>query len=194
MQGPEAASRPARAVRARPGRPRPGWDRTRRIAIWLAAAVASAGLSATVDLEPRPLWVWNLSASSPLGLYRVSGAGEPKPGSMVVAWLPPAMRRLAAERHYLPVNVPLVKRVGAAANDRVCAAGRLIFINGRLAARRRVKDWAGRAMPWWEGCHRLKRGEAFLLSRRGPTSFDGRYIGITAAGSILGEARLIWPG
>ena len=194
MQGPEAASRPARAAPVRPGCPGPGADRSRRIAIWLTAAVASAGLSATVDLKPRPLWVWNLSASSPLGLYRVSAAGEPKPGSMVVAWLPPAMRRLAAERHYLPANVPLVKRVGAAGNDRVCAAGRSIFINGRLAARRRVEDWAGRAMPWWEGCHRLVRGESFLLSRRGPASFDGRYIGITTAGSILGEARLIWPG
>ena len=128
MRGPEAASRPARAVAARPARPGPSGERPLRIAIWLAAAVASAGLSATVDLEPRPLWVWNLSASSPLGLYRVSSAGEPKPGSMVVAWLSPAMRRLAAERHYLPANVPLVKRVGAAGNDRVCAAGLRLLI------------------------------------------------------------------
>ena len=51
MRGPEAASRPARAVAARPARPGPSGDRPLRIAIWLAAALASAGLSATVDLE-----------------------------------------------------------------------------------------------------------------------------------------------
>jgi type IV secretory pathway protease TraF len=47
-------------------------------------------------------------------------------------------------------------------------------------------------MPWWEGCRRLGRGEIFLLSRRGPASFDSRYFGIIGAGLVVGEARLIW--
>jgi conjugative transfer signal peptidase TraF len=160
---------------------------------WFIAALASAALSATVGWKPRPLLVWNMSESSPLGLYQVRPARDLRPGAMVVAWLPAGMRGLAAARHYLPANIPLVKRVGAGAGDRVCGAGERIYINGRLAAVRRQRDSAGRAMPWWEGCHRLGIGEVFLLSSRGSSSFDGRYAGITRAKLIMGEASLIWP-
>ena len=156
--------------------------------------MAAAALSMTVGWEPRPLLVWNMSASSPPGLYLVSPAGEPGRGAMVVARLPTGMRRLAAARHYLPANVPLVKRVGARQGDRVCAAGDRIFINDRLAARRRDKDVAGRAMPWWEGCRHLGKGQLLLLGTAGPGSFDGRYFGITKPASLVGRARLIWPG
>ena len=172
--------------------PRPAPVRRRNVAAFLAAALPAIALGATMGWRPRPLLVWNASASSPTGLYRVSAAGAPRRGTMVVAWLPDRIRRLAAERHYLPANVPLVKRVGASAGDRVCADGDRIFINGRLAARRRPTDLSGRPMPWWEGCSRLGRGEIFLLSRRGPASFDSRYFGIIGAGLVVGEARLIW--
>ncbi len=173
--------------------PRPGAGRRRSLPVFLAAAMPAIALAATVGWRPRPLLVWNASASSPIGLYRVSAMDAPRRGTMVVAWLPDRIRRLAAERHFLPANVPLVKRVGASAGDRVCAAGDRIFINGRLAALRRRTDLAGRPLPWWEGCNRLGRGETFLLSTRGPASFDGRYFGIIGARLMVGEARLIWP-
>jgi len=162
------------------------------MAVWLASALAAAGLSATIRWTPRPLLVWNSSASSPPGLYLVSPAARLERGAMAVAWLPAGMRHLAAARRYLPVNVPLVKQVGAGEADWVCAAGDRIFINGRLAARRRDRDAAGRPMPWWEGCRGLGPGEAFLLSPLGSTSFDGRYAGVTGARLVVGKARLIW--
>ena len=111
---------------------------------------------------------------------------------MVVARLPAGIRRLAAARRYLPANVPLVKHVGAIEGDWVCAAGERIFVNGRLAARRRDRDRARRLMPWWDGCHGLRRGELLLLGSAGPSSFDGRYFGITRPSQLVGEARLIW--
>jgi type IV secretory pathway protease TraF len=111
---------------------------------------------------------------------------------MVLAWAPDAARRLAAERRYLPYNVPLVKHVAAAGNDRICAAGEAVFVNGQFAALRQSEDASGRPLPWWTGCRLLAPGEAFLLMPGAPDSFDGRYFGATEPSRILGRARLLW--
>ena len=147
---------------------------------------------ATLLWTPRPTLVWNASASSPLGLYQVSPPGELRLGDMVVAWPPAPARALAAERGYLPANVPLVKRVAAARGDRVCAAGEAIFVNGNVAATRRSDDPSGRPLPWWNGCEDLGEGELLLLTAEGPASFDGRYFGVTRPQEVVGKARLIW--
>ena len=151
-----------------------------------------SALLATLHWPPPPLLVWNASASSPMGLYRVSRGRALRRGDMVVAWAPPQSRALAARRHYLPENVPLVKRVAAVAGDWVCAEGEAIYVNDELVARRAGRDPSGRPLPWWSDCRALQPGEAFLLMPGGPRSFDGRYFGITRASDILGEARLIW--
>ena len=187
----------ARAASARgidgEGARRSAAGRGRRADVWAAAVVAATALAATLFWQPRPLLVWNASASSPPGLYRLFHAGRPRPGAMAVAWPPARMRALAADRHYLPANVPLVKRVAAVPGDRVCAAGDRVLVNGRFAGRRRDRDLAGRRLPWWSGCRRLGEGELFLLGTAGPNSFDGRYFGVTEARLVVGEARLIWP-
>lgn len=157
----------------------------------LVSALVTA-LLASLFWPPRPLLVWNASASSPMGLYRVFPAGALRRGDMVIAWAPPAARALAARRHYLPGNVPLVKQVAAIAGDWVCAEGDAIFVNEALVARRLERDPAGRPLPWWSDCRALGPGEAFLLMPGGPGSFDGRYFGITQASEIVGQARLIW--
>lgn len=157
------------------------------------AAVAGTSAMATLLWPPRPAFVWNASASSPLGLYKVAQSDGVEPGDMVVAWAPDWAARLADERHYLPRDVPIVKRVAAAANDRVCAVGEAVFVNGRFAARRRSADAAGRPLPWWTGCEYLREGELFLLMPGSPDSFDGRYFGISERRDLIGPARLIWP-
>ena len=167
--------------------------RRRIAAVALVAALATATLL-TLLWPPRPLLVWNASASSPVGLYRVSAAEGLARGEMVVAWAPADARTLAAWRHYLPANVPLVKRVAAIAGDWVCAEGELIFVNDALVARRLRADPSGRPLPWWSDCRMLRHGETFLLMSGGATSFDGRYFGITGRHDIVGRARLIWAG
>jgi conjugative transfer signal peptidase TraF len=149
-------------------------------------------LLGTILLPPRPLLVWNASSSAPVGLYGVSGPQDLKTGDMVIATLPVSMRALAASRHYLPRDVPLVKRVAAVAGDEVCALGRDVFINGSWVAARRDVDAAGRPMPSWLGCHVLRDGAVFLLMADQSASFDGRYFGITAGGEIIGKAHLLW--
>lgn len=158
------------------------------------AAAALAALASTLVWNPRPALLWNASASSPVGLYRVDDPRKVRTGDMVVAWPPVPVRQLAASRLYLPLHVPLVKRVAAAAGDRVCARGGTILINGRPAAVRRRRDPRGRPLPWWSGCRRLGKAEFLLLSRSYARAFDGRYFGITQGRDIVGRAHLLWPG
>jgi conjugative transfer signal peptidase TraF len=157
-----------------------------------AIGVLAAALGATIIVRPAPLLVWNASASAPVGLYAVGPQQMPESGNMVIARVPAAWRRLAAIRHYLPENVPLVKRVVAAPGDTVCARGAEITVNGREAARRLARDGSGRPMPWWNGCVTLRHGALFLLMTDSPASFDGRYFGPTPRGDIIGKARSLW--
>ncbi|HEY0630108.1 MAG TPA: S26 family signal peptidase [Sphingomicrobium sp.] len=143
--------------------------------------------------KPAIRFVWNASPSAPVGLYYLSPGAPVRRGDMVVAWTPGRARMLAAERRYLPRNVPLVKRVAAVAGDRICGLGGILSINGRRLAARQRTDPAGRPMPAWQGCRRLRRPE-YLLLMDSPSSFDGRYFGPTRRSEILGRAHLVWAG
>ncbi|WP_294059907.1 S26 family signal peptidase [Sphingomonas sp.] len=156
-----------------------------------AVAVGSVVLLGSAVLPPAPRLVWNASASAPTGLYAVAPGSLAEPGDMVIARVPEPFRRLAATRRYLPMNVPLVKRVAAAAGDEVCALRQEIFVNGRSVARRQVTDGTGRIMPTWSGCVRLRGRQLFLLMDA-PASFDGRYFGVTEGAEVMGKARLLW--
>lgn len=157
----------------------------------MLGGAAIIALAASV-LAPPPLGlVWNASPSSPLGLYAVIGTSEGRAGDMVVAWPPPAARSLAARRQYLPAGVPLVKNVAAVPGERVCAIGARILVGGRQVAVRRVRDLAGRPLPWWAGCRTLGPGELFLLAPSAE-AFDGRYFGVTRRREIIGKAILLW--
>jgi len=166
----------------------------RRGMLALGAAVSLAALLAPLEWRPAPLLVWNASASSPIGLYRIGSARGVRPGEMALAWPPSAARVLGAERHYLPRNVPLVKHVAAAAGDTVCAIGDAVSVNGERVAGRQRSDPSGRPMPWWwNGCERLRSGDLLLLSPGEPLAFDGRYFGISRGNRVIGRASLLWP-
>lgn len=167
--------------------------RRRRIARRAAALgvlIAAVGCSAIAP--PTPRLVWNASASMPRGLYAVRPVARPARGATVIAWAPEPWRLLAARRHYLPANVPLVKQVAAVPGDRICGLGNTVLINGHIAAERARRDGQGRLMPWWNGCRTLRDGDYLLLIPGVAASFDGRYFGSTNASAIVGEARLLW--
>lgn len=170
-------------------------DRRVRARRWLAATAAglalvglSAGLAA---IDPAPRLVWNPSASAPVGLWRIDPGAPVRLGDMALVDTPASVRRLAAERRYLPMNVPLLKRVAAADGDLVCALGPWVFVNGELAATRRHTDGQGRPLPSWRGCRAL-RGDRVLLLMDAPGSFDGRYFGPVPRSSIIGKATPLW--
>ncbi|HWT96298.1 MAG TPA: S26 family signal peptidase [Terriglobales bacterium] len=165
--------------------------RQRRRPGFVLGVSATALLAIAASLTPSPLLIWNVSASAPIGLYaRV--AGPPARGDLVLAWLPAGARELAAERTYLPRNVPVVKRVAALAGDIVCAEGAMVFLNGKPLATRRSVDSKERPLPSWEGCQVLQPGDVFLLMVDAPDSFDGRYFGAVGRRQIIGRLVPLW--
>lgn len=168
-------------------------EQVRRRRRWAAIVAPVIGIVVvSVELPIAPRLVWNPSASAPIGLYAVAPGATPRRGDFVIVRVPATMRALAASRRYIPINVPLVKHVGAVAGDKVCAAGTVVSIDGSVAAIRRARDGAGRPMPWWRGCRRVGPDEVFLLSPDAPASFDGRYFGVSPSADIIGTARLLW--
>lgn len=163
--------------------------RLRRFAI---AGLGIGLLLGSAIFPPPPLLVWNASPSAPMGLYRLSPNAPILIGDVAVTWVPPVARQLAAQRHYLPSNVPLVKQVAAVEGDFVCAIGPDITVNGKWIAARLDRDGKGRTMPWWTGCLQLWPGELFLIATDQPQAFDGRYFGITRAEYVVGKAVLLW--
>lgn len=147
------------------------------------------GGSALRDAFPR--FVWNATASAPLGLYVLS-TDAPQRGDFALVRPPPAIRDLAAERGYLPENVPMVKRIAASNGDRVCAIGATIFIDQIAVATRLARDHRQRPLPAWSGCRHLGQDDVFLLMARIPESFDGRYFGVTQRTSIIGKLVPLW--
>lgn len=173
-----------RAQRRRRGRRRP------RTA--LAFTLFGLGLIGLATLARQAPWlVWNASASAPIGLYRVL-SGKPVRGDLVLVRTPSSVRQLAAERGYLPRNVPLVKRIAAQRGDIVCAAGDVIFVNGRAVAQRLARDRLGRPLPGWTGCQTLDPDNVFLLMKNVAGSFDGRYFGPVRRAAIIGRLAPLW--
>lgn len=169
--------------------------RAPRRPILIAGGVGLAMLGATATLnfaiQPAPRVIWNASASAPIGLWRVHPGARIRTGDMVLVTTPDSVRQLAAQRRYLPANVPLLKRVAARDGDVVCALGQEIFVNGRWIGERRGFDRQGRPLPWWTGCELLRGGRLFLLMDV-PESFDGRYFGPVDESAVIGKATPLW--
>jgi len=150
-------------------------------------------LAITTRSTPRnALLIWNASASAPIGLYRTIHDGAVSRGDLVLAIPPASVGAFAAARGYLPLGVPLVKRVAGVSGDTICAVHENITINGRRIAVRLATDRKRRELPGWSGCHTLARGEIFLLMADVRDSFDGRYFGPVSTSQITARLEPIW--
>lgn len=171
-----------------------GWNALgpRKSLRWAVGCTALfAALGATICKPPQPRLLWNSSASAPIGLWSVTPEASIHPGDMVVARLGFPWRSIAAQRRYLPSNVPLIKRVAAVPGDKICAVEGRIDVNGRAVAKRLARDKRGRSLPYWTGCLVLRPGLLFLLMDH-PASFDGRYFGPTPRTELIGKAEPLW--
>lgn len=146
---------------------------------------------ATIATSP-PRLVYNASDSVPVGWYRIAPANSLAPGDLVLVHLPPEVRSLAAQRGYLPADVPLLKTVAAMTPQRVCVEDSQVLIDGVVVARRLRWDRQGRALPTWQACRRLVGNELFLLSSSNPASFDSRYFGPVSVDAVIGRAQPLW--
>ena len=95
---------------------------TNRMATLLAMAVAITAVTSTMGAKPVPRFVWNASESVPIGLYSVQPAGKLAVTNLVVAMPPEPLATFLAERDYLPIGTPLIKRILALPGHSVCRA------------------------------------------------------------------------
>lgn len=153
-----------------------------------------------IALSALPIWmnfstkiVYNPSASAPIGYYWVTeynGKFELEVGSFVVIPTPIEFRLMAAKRHYLPINIPLIKRVVALSGDEICREHQTVSINGKPITEALIADKQGRKLPIWDGCYTLKNDEFFALMNA-KDSFDGRYFGALKTQDIIGIATFL---
>ena len=157
----------------------------------VAMMTSSAALGLVSVMKPRPLLVWNASASVPIGLYSLTSGAQPKRGDLVLVRLAGGARTLASDRRYLPSDTPAIKRVAASVGDFVCAMDGEVYINGTRRADALDRDSLGRSLKPWRGCLTLKMDQIFLLNDA-PASFDGRYFGASSSADVIGILTPLW--
>jgi conjugative transfer signal peptidase TraF len=155
-------------------------------AFGVALAIASSLVAS------RPILVWNATASAPRGLYRIAAPAALRAGDLVLLRPDPASAAVYVERGYLPLGVPLLKRIGALGGMHVCEHAGDVMIDGRYVATAQPIDGRGRPMTFWSGCRALDDGELFALNADVPTSLDGRYFGPLPLSLVIGRALPLW--
>jgi type IV secretory pathway protease TraF len=106
-------------------------------------------------VEPRPILVWKATASAPRGLYCIAPPTGLQVGDLALVQPDPASAAMYAERGYLPLGMPLLKRVGALGGMRVCERGGDVTVEGRHVANALPIDGRGHPMTSWSGCRAL---------------------------------------
>lgn len=154
--------------------------------------IGLAALLMPLAIPNRVHLVYNPSDSVPRGWYRIGPTDSLTVGSIVLARLPAQVAALAAQRGYLPSGIPLLKRIGAMAPQRVCVDETSLRIDDVAVAALMRVDGHDRPLSAWQQCRRLAHGELFLLSSTNLASFDSRYFGPIAASNVIGRAQPIW--
>lgn len=165
----------------------------RRVVILSAVGIGVAAIAWSAMADPPSLFVYNASASVPIGFYRIA---DPQPlhvGDYVLAMPPETTRSLIAARGYVPPGTPLLKRVAATDGQHVCARGGALAIDGIVRVERVLdRDSMGRSLAVWTDCRTLRSGEVFLLMIGVPNSLDSRIFGPIPAETIIGKAVPLW--
>jgi len=164
--------------------------RPRLLLFTLAPVAALITLAATSAAATGALLV-NESPSLPEGLYRRTGAVQPRIGD-VVAVEPPQKARAYLTTLGMPITVKLLKRVAATSGQSVCADAGEVHVNG-TSLLRRGRDRQGAALPLWTGCRALQSHEVFVVGDTAD-SFDSRYFGPVPHAAVAGVYRevLTW--
>jgi conjugative transfer signal peptidase TraF len=112
--------------------------------------------------------------------------------NLVVAMPPNSLATFLAERDYVPLGMPLIKRILALRGQSVCRNERVISVDGIAMGMALAHDRQGRPLPIWQGCQAIAEGDVFLMNWDEPASFDGRYFGPIPLRAIIGRAKPLW--
>ena len=87
-------------------------------------AILCAGTS--VVIHPATRLIWNATASTPVGLYRLQSVSPLHVGDLIVIRPPADIARM------LPLGVPLLKPVAALSGQSVCRIGAAVTVDGMV--------------------------------------------------------------
>lgn len=162
-----------------------------KLRLLILMIVSITALCASIAVKLPVKVIYNPTESVPKGYYLIVDS-DIRIGDYVFSKLPAKVKKLAVERQYLPINIPILKPVAAQFGDRICSNGHEIFINDMVIAELLKKDSMGRNLEPWLGCRFLLKGEYFLLSTHSTHSFDSRYFGPVERKMVIGKAVPLW--
>jgi conjugative transfer signal peptidase TraF len=165
---------------------------TDRVQILVTALVGVGVLSLTLGSSWLPLFLWNASASVPVGLYRLQVTRERYVTELVAVMPPEPLATFLVDGNYLPPGVPMLKHVVALPGQTVCREGLTLLVDEIAMGMARERDGRGRPLPIWKGCRVIAQGELFLMNWQSADSLDGRYFGPIPASAVIGRAQPVW--
>ncbi len=163
----------------------------RNILIATGITLLVVATTAEIKFPPRPVVLYNPSASAPIGWYRLRANSPIKVGDQVAAYAPDWARKLADERQYLPYEYPMIKTIWASSGTQICVHNNRTHVPNYPVITSLSQDSLGRDMPKLSGCFTLKAGEYFLVSPDVQAGFDSRYFGAVEAQNILGKVEYL---
>jgi conjugative transfer signal peptidase TraF len=158
----------------------------------LATTIAAAVLLLSTIRDTQPSYIWNASASVPIGLYRLQPAEHLALTELVALQPPEPLASFLDLNGYLPLGLPMLKRVLALPGQTVCRTGLTVSVDNIEMGQARERDGRGRPLPAWQGCLAVAAGEVFVMNWQSEDSLDGRYFALLPASAIIGQALPVW--
>ena len=154
--------------------------------------IAAAGLLLSTFSGATPHYIWNASNSVPIGLYHVQPATRLTVTELVAVQPPDLLAAFLDLNGYLPIGVPMLKRVLALSGQTVCRNGLTIAVDGIDMGQAYERDGRGRPLPVWHGCRVIADGDVFVMNWQSANSLDSRYFGPLPASAVIGRAIPVW--
>jgi conjugative transfer signal peptidase TraF len=162
-----------------------------RCPMLFTAIVATSLLLSTIG-GTTPHYIWNASSSVPIGLYRVQATTRLAVTELVAVQPPDLLAAFLDLNGYLPIGVPMLKRVLALPGQTVCRNGLKIAVDGVDVGEARERDGRNRPLPVWHGCRVIADGDVFVMNWQSADSLDSRYFGPLPASAVIGRAIPVW--
>ena len=153
---------------------------------------AATGLLLSTVGGTTPHYIWNASNSVPIGLYRLQPATRLTVTELVAVQPPDLLAAFLDLNGYLPIGVPMLKRVLALPGQTVCRNGLTIAVDGIDMGQAHERDGRGRPLPVWHGCRVIADGDVFVMNWQSADSLDSRYFGPLPASAVIGRAVPVW--
>ena len=155
-------------------------------AVGLIGSALGAGVCIIGGRLPFTLgYELNITPSEPVGIYRLVG-GQAERRALVLLKQPHNSAASVLSR-YVPVHLPLIKRVAAIPGDLVEVNTSGMRVNGSLWPHSvpLAHDQEGRSLrPYPFGVYRVPAGELWVMSNH-PRGLDSRYFGPVSEANVI---------